>query len=252
MSPQSVANLVLAAAAAFAAMRLAHAGLRQKQPFTFTYFVATALALFCLASLPTSSSSYFFIFFFWTPVSWLLSVLAVREMFALALYNYPGIRSAARRAVNWGLVIALAVSSLITLYSWDGGARGRSALFYMQTVNKSVVSLLAVLIIILLLFLSRYPLYLQSNTLLSCIFLAAAFLSECLAMLIDTASPHLFSEVADTAQVSFAAACIAGWGVVVRRQTAPPVRVSFTKPEEEHLLHQLDVLNSLLTRTGRQ
>jgi hypothetical protein len=175
-------------------------------------------------------------------------------MLTLSLADYPGIRTAGRWAIYGGITISLSVSLAITGYSWNGGANGRSRIFYLLVANRSVLFTLAVVVIVYLILISRYPLHLQKNTYVSCGFFGAVFLSEAAVQLIDTFGQHLYFEGADTAQILFAGLCLAGWALMLAPADAADTssRVSFSSPHEHELLLELESLNRLLARSGRR
>ena len=135
---------------------------------------------------------------------------------------------------------------------WQEGAK-RTNLYYILVVQRSVVFTLAIIIVSILLFLTRYPLRLHRNSYVSTVFFSAVFLSEAVEMLIDSLSPHFHSTGVDVAQIGFAAACFVGWAWMLKPEiVGAPVRVTFENPHERELLQQLESLNRLLTRAGRQ
>jgi hypothetical protein len=253
MSPDSLADLLEATAACLAAARLFCLGLTKRQPALLTFLVEAALASFALSSLSTDSPAYFWVFISYVVVNWIVSVYVVREMFALALDGYPGIRTAGRWAMYGATGLSVAVCVAITKVFWNGGPRGESNLFYVQVVNRSVVFTLAVIVAAILVFLARYPLHLHRNTYVSTSFFSAVFLSEAAVMLVDNLSPHLYSHVVDRIQIVFVAACFLGWALMLRPQTAAAsARVKFENSAEKELLQQLESFNSLLARAGRR
>jgi len=149
--------------------------------------------------------------------------------------------------------ISALIAILATVFSGDGGLRGRSNLYYVMIADRSIVFTLAVVVAAIVLFLSRYPLHLQRNTYVSCGFFSAVFLSMAATLAIDAYAPHLFFRNVDIIQLLFSAGCFAGWAVMLRPSPAGEVmRVSFAAPHEHELLKQLDSLNNLLARSGRR
>ena len=112
---------------------------------------------------------------------------------------------------------------------------------------------LAVVILILMLFLSRYPLHLGRNTMVASGFFSAMFLAQAVVRLIDSVSPHLFAGYADYSEVGFTSLCFLGWGFMLQAADAPaPTRVPVNKPREAELLQQLESLNQILSRSARR
>ena len=126
-------------------------------------------------------------------------------------------------------------------------------LIYSEIVQRSVVFSLAILILTILYFLSRYPLRLPQNTYISSAFFSALFLSEALQLLIDSLQPLLSNFYLDSVQTAFAAVCLGAWaGLLQPEKAAAPSRVSFTSAHEAQLLEQLESLNQILARAARR
>ena len=253
MSLDSLADLLQAAAASVTAGRLFSLGLAKRQSALFVYLVEIAVVAFALGNLPAASAAYFWLYIAYVAVNWVVSIYVVREMFALALDGYPGIRTAGRWSMYGATAISVTASLAITTMFWNGGAHGRSNLFYVQVVNRSVVFTLAVIVAAILVFLARYPLNLHRNTYVSTSFFSAVFLSEAAVMLVDSLNQHLYSAQVDRMQTIFVAACFIGWAVMLRPQTVmAPARVRVENAAEKELLQQLESFNSLLARAGRR
>jgi hypothetical protein len=249
----SLAIFLEAAAATAAAARLIWLGSARREPALTLFLCYVAVASAALSSAPPRSLFYFWTFVVSTALNWVLSVYAVREMFALALDEYPGIRTAGRWAMYTAVGIAVTAASAVTTVFWRGGANGRSGIFYVLVLNRSILFTLAVVVLAIVFFLSRYPLHLHRNTYISCFLFAAAFLAEACVQLIDTLQPHLFSRYLDVLGALFSAACFSFWAVLLRRERTPASsRITFESPDEGELLRQLESLNQLLSRAGRR
>jgi len=184
-----------------------------------------------------------------------LSVLAVRELFALTFQSYPGVRSLTRWVMYGVMGLSLAVSLAITGMFWNGAATGRahSHLFYVEVFVRSVVFGLAAVIIGNLLLLSKYPLHLSRNTLVCSAFFSAMFISQACGLLLDSLAPQLYDRYIDSVGEAFVIACLAGWAVMLKPEQAHvPSQIRFATPQEDHLLHQLESLNQLMTRSARR
>ena len=247
-------ELVTAAAATAVVGRLIQLNLARRFPALFSYLVLVGLMDLTFGLLNPRSVSYFWSYVILEPLKWTFSIFAIRELFALTFDRYPGIRTVGRWAMYAGVALALVISLLAARFFWDGGAGKRSAdLFYFEISQRSVVFTLAVVIATILLVLSRYPLHLSRNTLVSSVFFSVVFLSEASQLLIDSLSPRLYDPYADWAQVIFACVCLLGWAVLLRREPAGvPERIKFSTSREAHLLEQLDALNQLMTRAARR
>jgi hypothetical protein len=248
--------MLQAAAAAFAVVRLLQLHLGRRFPFLCSYLVVTALTSAFLSVVDEHSSQYFVTFMVYEPLAWLAEALAVFEMFALIFRDYPGLRTVGRWALYWALGASFGVSLFIArLVGRDlpqGGSLNSLWLSYDVAFDRSINFTLTVVIVILMWFLSRYPLHLDRNTYVASGFFSAMFLAQAAVKLIDSVSPQLFARYADYPEVGFAALCFVGWGAMIRPATAPvTVRTHVNEPRETELLQQLAYLNGILSRSVR-
>jgi hypothetical protein len=242
-----------AAAAAFAAARLLHFRLARRFPLLCVYLFVVALFSLFFSVIAEGSRAYFVGFLAADPLTMCAAGLAVFEMFALIFRNYPGLRTAGR----WTLYTALSASVVISLgLGWKlprGGSRASVWLYYELVFDRSVHASLALIVVILMFVLSRYPLPLDRNTLVASWFFSVMFLAEAAAKLVDSISPHLFARVIDYPEVGFATLCFLGWGALMGPVSPPPItQKKGNKPRETELLQQLETLNQILSRSGRK
>ncbi len=255
MTPYSATILVEAAAALIAVARLLSLRLAGIFPVLLSFLSAIAVTGVAASFFSLQSRTYFCIYTAQTPVYCILAILAVREVFAVVFRKYPGIRSAGRMAMYWCIGFAAMISLAFAV-----GHPGRPETFthflvYIELVRRSTVLTVALFILFILYVLSRYPLELGRNILVSSALFSILFLGQATQLLIDSFSPRLYSEFVDLAADIFGAVCTLVWAALLRPEPAPapaPVVVKYSSEQEEHLLHQLDSLNRLLTRAARQ
>jgi hypothetical protein len=254
MDPRAAIELLQTAAAAVAVTRLIYLNLARQFPALVAYLAFVAVINVDFGLLKPSSALYAWSYVVLEPAKWIFSVVAIRELFALTFNSYPGIRTAGRWVMYSGVALALGISLLVTRFFWSGGPHGRSAgLFYFEVSQRSVVFTLAFVVVTILLFLSKYPLHLNKNALVSCIFFSVLFLSEACRLLIDTLEPRLFNDYVDWPQAIFISICLIGWAAMLRPEPeTAPARITFPAPQEEHLLQQLNALNQVMTRSARR
>lgn len=242
-----------AAAAAFAAARLLHFRLRCRYPVLFSYLIVSTILYIVLSVLPVKSHAYYWAYIVAQPVTWCAAALAVREMFALIFKNYPGLQTAGRWALYGALALSVAVSVVLARTFHASDDPSAPQLIYILHLDRSIGLTLTVTIVILMLFLSRYPLHLDRNTYVASGFFSAMFLAVGAVKLIDSISKDLYFVYADYAEVAFATLCFVGWGLMLRPAEQPaPARSVVNKPREAELLQQLESLNQILSRSVRQ
>jgi len=152
------------------------------------------------------------------------------------------------------VALTLAVfASVLLVGSPPAGATPNSVrLFYEMFFDRSVELTLAVVIVMLMVVLSRYPLHLDRNTYIASSFFSAMFLAQAIVRLIDSLSPRQLARYADYPEVGFTALCFAGWGLMLRGANATvAARQPADERREAELLQQLESLNSILTRSVR-
>lgn len=254
MNPQFATLTIESAAATFAVGRLIYLRLTHRFPALFAFLTLLALSAGLFAVTPTGSPLYFWTYVAYLPLRSVLSVLAVRELFALVFEDYPGIQTIGRWAMYSGIVLSGAASVAITGIFWRGGAGNDDVvLFYLEIVQRSVVFCLAVVIATILFALSRYPLHLDRNAFLSTVFFSFVFLSEAIQLLIDSLTPNLYNRDVDWPECVVSAALLSVWAALLGREPSPRVsRVRFSILGEKRLMEQLESLNVFLGRAGRR
>jgi hypothetical protein len=186
------------------------------------------------------------------PVEWLAAAWCTVDLLGKAFDAYPGIRSLSRRAASGAIVAATAITLTIARYFWSGSMRGQRRLFYFEVADRTVLLSLALVVILTLGFLSRFPLPLQSNTWASLIGFSAVVLSLAGARLMDSLAPHLAALPVDRAQLLFETLCYVVWAASLQKaESQAPARVIFHHAGEQELLRQLEAMNGILRGAGR-
>jgi len=255
MDPQASSDLIQAAVGTVAVARLIHLNLAKRFPALLAYLIFLAAINVVYGLLNQASKGYYFSYVVLEPVECIFSIFAVRELFALTFDDYPGIRTVGRWVMYGGVALALGLSLLFTGFFWTSRTmvRGDARLYYVEVSKRPVVFTLAFVIVTILIFLSKYPLHLSRNTLVSSVFFSVLFLSEAARLIVDSLAPQLHNVYVDLGESAFTAICLVGWAALLRPEpSTAPTRVTFSTPQEDHLLQQLNSLNQLMTRAARR
>ncbi|HVW07963.1 MAG TPA: hypothetical protein VHC90_05245 [Bryobacteraceae bacterium] len=246
--------ILQAAAAAFAAARLLQLRLIRRFLYVFSYLAATAVFDIGFSILDRHSQAYYWTYAIADPTIWLTASLAVYQMFSLIFRDYPGLTTAGRWALNGALALSLIAATVILRTPWSFLSTRSTALYYELVLDRSIHFGLAAIVLVLMLFLSRYPLHLERNTYVASGFFSVVFLAESVTRFIDGFTPALFSHQVDNPEIVFVTLAFAGWGILLRTAAAVPVPVRGTANtvREAELLRQLDALNGILTRSVRR
>lgn len=243
--------IIEAAAAGLTIARLLHFRMWRKFPALISYLLVIAIRASLLSLFPDGSPAYLRIYLIGSTLVCGAAALAVYEMFRLVFLDYPGLRTAGRWSVYTALAIALTITSLFLRRPGPGTPLSH-LLFYELVFERSIMFGLALIVIILMIFLSRYPLHLGRNTYVASGFFSALLLAQALVRLVDTLSPLHYARFADYPEVAFTTLCLIGWGTMLRpAQTPEPHRPPADKRREAELLHQLESLNGILSRSPR-
>jgi hypothetical protein len=255
MDAHAGTELIHAAAAAVAAARLVHLDFAKRFPALLAYLAFEAVMNLGYGLLDWTSAIYFWSYIILEPLWCVFSIIAVRELLALTFSDYPGIRTIGRWVMYAGVALALGISLFLTGFFWNGRAmvRADAHLYYVEVSQRSIVFSLAFVIVTILLFLSKYPLHLSRNTLVSSSFFSVMFLSEAARLLIDSLALKLQIPYVDWTATVFISICLVGWAAMLRPEPGrAQARVAFSTPREDHLLQQLNSLNQLMTRSARR
>jgi hypothetical protein len=255
MSAHTATALAVAISAGIALVRLLSLGLASGFPALLTWLGAVAAVNLAFGVINHQSNLYFWIYFAAEPLKCLFGVFAIRELFGVVFRKYPGIRSGGRSVMYAAMTVSVALSAVLTASLWSGTASGRafSHLYYLETGQRSVVFALAFVIVAILVFLSKYPLHLSANTVVSSVCFCTLFLSETFQQLIDTLQPILRHPMVDISESVFMSLTLLTWALMLRpEREQAAAKLSFATPNEEHLLAQLNALNQLMTRSARR
>jgi len=211
----------------------------------------TAAFEFSLFLLKPSSPVYFWIYMARVPVLCLFDILAVRELTGVVLRDFPGISSVGRWAIYVGTGVAVSLSLSAAVYFPRSGHRNSEHLFYAEVIERSVVFSLAVVIASLAYCLSRYPLRLGRNIVVSSFAFVALFLSDALRLLIDSLQAWLFDHSLDLLETLFTVVCLILWTALLRKEPALAPEPAPLDLDDRQILEELTSLNRLLTRAAR-
>jgi len=238
-----------------AAWRLYHLQLHRVYRFFFAYLSFAAvrsLTLFVLTS-GVGSNVYAIIYLVTAPILWVFYVMVVLELYSLVLRNYTGIQSLGRWTVYGALTFSIAVSILTLIPS--AGAESSRLLFWCLPVERGVVFSLVIFLLLILLFLSIYPVALSRNILIHCVVYTVFFLGISMMILIRNVVGDASMHVLNTVVLMMNLACYAAWILLLTREGEKRVttmRHNWTQPEEQRLIDQLNTINATLLRAARK
>lgn len=202
-----------------------------------------------------NSGAYFLFFIYTEPILMLFYILVVIELYGLVLERYKGLATLGRWAMSLSIVIAILVSLLSLLPKIAASMPEPSKkLYYEIGAERGIDLALVVFIILIVLFLSRYPVPLNRNVLVHTGVYAIFFLSETLVLLLRTAFGWTANDSINLCLTVLASACTLAWWLLLSAK-GEEVRVSvphLSPDSEVRILHQLDSLNATLMKVSRK
>jgi hypothetical protein len=236
---------------ALTACKLYRAGLYRRYPIFFTYFVFRVLNGTWPLVLDIKSPAYQKVWMLTEPLLWAFYILVVFELYRLVLEKYKGLYTLGRWAMYVGIVVSTVISSLSLLLKIKPSAPQRSNLLgYFLVTERGIDLSLAIFILVILFFLSRYPVALSRNVRLHAILYSVYFLSNTLGLLMrGLFGLHLMDEV-DLVLMSATTGCVIAW-LFLLNPAGEQVRDELPQLAGEHerrLLIQLDAVNSALLK----
>jgi hypothetical protein len=251
-----ILELVAWIGSGLAAIRLGWTGLYRRYRILFAYlifrFLNLALIIFWFTD--NRSPGYQKEWVITQPLWWLLSVLVVLELYSLVLEKYKGLATLGRWFQYAGLAISIGISAATLLPKIQSAQAQQSAVLgYYYAIERGVGCSMLLFLLLMVVWLTRYPVPLSRNVIFHTFVYSIFFLSSTLVALLRSFFGLQLSQQLNTALLGLFAACMLAWflGLSARGEE---IRVSiprFGPEQEERILRQLDALNSTLLKVSR-
>jgi len=250
---------------ALTVLKLLTTGLYRRYRIFFAYFVfrlpymTLFLVLTHLRGLPggngSSSYLYFWAYIISQPFLFLAYILVVVELYSLVLERYKGLYTLGRWAMYAAVLISGTISILSLLPKIAASTPEPSRrLLYEFAAERGIDLALVIFILLIVWFLSKYPVPLSRNVVAHTVIYSVFFLSNALALLWRTLLGYHVMDVFNVISTAVASACAVAWCVMITaRGEEVRVQVPQIRPDsEERILQQLDVLNATLLKVSRK
>lgn len=206
---------------------------------------------------PFDSVEIYFYFWFWTePVLVIALVVAVFEIYSLALQRYRGISTISRRILTICLVLASLISIFSILPDLQFNADPENTWFLLTNViRRAIYTSLFAFLILLVSFITIFPVRLSRNSILHVALFTIVFLANSATTLAVNFHGFEMIPVINIVIASISALSFLAWilfltpgGEIVERT----VRSSLSASEAEGLLLKLRQINDSLTESHRR
>lgn len=240
--------------AGLAAGRLLANGLYKRYRSLFGFLILRLIyGCIPLIFTDTASKTFEHVYICAQPLIWMSYVLMVRELYTLTLASHKGLRSLGR----WAMYVAVAVSVTVSLLSILKKITPRTPqlskyLGYVFAVDRGVNFALVLFILLILFFLSRYPVPLSRNVVRHSSFLFIYFLTNGAAILLRTIYGRPVSAQMSLMISVVGTLVVFAWLFFITPEGEKTRKVMAIGAEhEEHILRQLDALNATLLKISR-
>jgi hypothetical protein len=224
------------------------------QRVLFAYFLVQLIVSLCLMQVSYQSNAYTYVYVGGEVAAQLLAYFALLELYGNALARHKGLARFGRAAV-WivtGLVTILATLSATLDQDIP---RGQSPILHRYfTVERTVDIAILLFLLVIALFITWFPVKMSRNVVLSIAGFSLLYVAKAGVLLALNLMPHSRLAAINGLTMVLTGGITITWSCLVRREVANDEVVAghAWDPEEmEHLSHQLDTINTALTRFGR-
>lgn len=236
-------------------LKLWHEGLCGRYPFFCSYLAFRLIRSIALFALPFGTNAYGFLWAGSAPISWVLYILVVLELYSLVLSNYKGIATFGR----WVLMAALGISILISASTLvadlsNPAERFRTFLIF-NAIERGIDSSLAIFLLLITAFLLWYPVPLSRNIVLHAIVFSVYFLSGTMGLLVRNLTGTEVLDAVNMVLMAITLLCLSLWILLLNRKgesKTTVLRQHWRLEDEEQLVQHLDAINSTLLRAARK
>lgn len=188
------------------------------------------------------------------PILNILFILVVWELFSGIFRNYKGLRSLSR----WVMGGAAAIAPIGFVFSIAApGSVYKESMYIRDLVRfeRGIAMGLVIFIIIMLYFISRYPIKLPRNNVVLCMLYSVWFLGDA-AILLGSSFIHSAygPRIVNGAESFLGIGCYLGWTCLLSKAGEYQeirVRRDIAPEHERALIGELDAMNEMLLRAGR-
>src|SRR5690242_2847334 len=204
-------EFLILGACLFTSVKLVANGLYKRYRALFAYlvfrFFYTGALLFAFKDV--RSSQYLWFFALTEPAIWLFYVLVVIELYSLVLERHRGLYTLGRWVLYGGLSVSLLISGLALLPELSGGTPQSSRLIsYYLAIERGVDFSLLIFLLLILLWLTQYPVPLSRNVLVHSLAYTILFLSNTAGLLTRVILGYDLNRPVTTFLLGIGAVCI--------------------------------------------
>jgi hypothetical protein len=234
-------------------LKLYSTGLYRHYPIFFAFFIFRIPNSIWPLFLDVSSNLYLHVWVLTDPIGLGFYVLMVVELYKLVLEKYKGLYSLGRWALYVSLAISLSISAISLLPRIKPRMPQSSKIMaYVLATDRGIDTALAIFIVLILCFLSFFPVKLSRNVRMHALIFSIFFLSNTFVLLMRNLFGMRLGNEINTLLMAITAASVVAWLTLLRTagEDARLAPVPIGQQHESRLLAHLDTLNAALLRAS--
>jgi len=236
-------------------LKLYRTGLYRRYPVFFAFFIFRIPNSIWPLILPRDSHSYFYLWICTDPILLLFYVLVVVELYKSVLERYRGLYSLGRWVMYASVAISVTISALSLMPTIKPEAPQPSKIMiYVLATERGVDTALALFIILMLCFLSFFPLKLGRNVRVHALVFSVFYLSITFVLLMRLNFGLKFEDWLNTVLLVVVASSIIAWLTLLRStgEDSKQAPAALGPEYESRLLAHLDSINSALLKASER
>lgn len=234
-------------------LKLYRTGLYHRYPIFFAFFIFRIPNSIWPLFLGVSSYLYLRVWVLTELIALGFYVLMVVELYKLVLEKYKGLYTLGRWALYVSLAISVSISAISLLPQIKPSMPQRSKImFYMVATERGIQTGLVLFIVLILCFLSFFPVKLSRNVRVHALVFSVFFLGSTFMLLMRSLFGMRLVNEFNTVFLGITAASVVAWLTLLRTagedSRLAPMR--YGQEHESRLLSHLDTLNAALLRVS--
>ena len=246
-------QVVLLLGSVLMVLMLYRTGLYRRYPIFFVFFIFRIPNGIWPLFLAVSSPLYQQVWVLTEPLGLGFYILMVVELYRLVLEKYKGLFTLGRWALYVSLAISVSISAISLLPRIKPDMPQRSkVMFYMLAAERGIHTGLAIFIVLILCFLSLFPVRLSRNVRVHALVFSIFFLSHTFVALMRSLFGMHLADAVNTILMGITALSVVAWLALLRvaGEESRGAEAPYGQAEESRLLMHLDSLNAALLRAS--
>jgi hypothetical protein len=221
--------------------------------FAFLCFQVTRsfLLLAVVWWLPHPRNVYAWTWVITQPLIWLFYIFVALELYSRVLQNYKGLQTVGRWVFFIAVTLAILISGASMLPTLRNPHEQVQVIFYYALVARGIMFSLVLFILLILFFLSWYPITLSRNLVVHSIICTLFFISVSMGYLVRNVEGSAVTRAVNISHLVITIICMSSWMLLLSGRgegSRMTIRREWTPEEEKRLVDQLTAINSSLMR----